>query len=194
MLPIFNPVVRSTSVSSFENACWTNWGRLNPLIFNQVSTGMAHDLPETDVYMLLWVSRFEEASVPPTYAIPPMLTIPSNWAVSRPASTASLRVSVNKTLGDIFMLRSSSGDVAVDFPSIVNALLDSIVPNVRPVELTVDWIFVMPRAAVKGFWMLTETWLILFSRPVVDRTRVPSEIFGLLIIKLWLTFKSGLIQ
>lgn len=49
------------------------------------------------------------------------------------------------------MLRSSSGDVAVDFPSIVNALLDSIVPNVRPVELTVDWIFVMPRAAVKGF-------------------------------------------
>lgn len=104
------------------------------------------------------------------YSYPPNKTIPSRGATSSPAFTARALVTVNRALGSRFIFNGRVGEVVFDFPAELKLVDVCIVPRVIPKADTMDWILVTSRAAVKGFAKLTVTSLILFVRPVVDKT------------------------
>jgi len=94
----------------------------------------------------------------------------SKGAASKPASTANARVTVNSAAGSKFMLRSSVGDLVVDFGAVVKLVSWLIVPSGIPNDVTLDVTFVICRGALNGLSRVTVTWLTLFSFPVVDNT------------------------
>ena len=105
----------------------------------------------------------------------PNFTMASRGAASKPASTASARVTVKSAAGSKFIFKLSSGDFVVDLGAVLKFVSSSIVPNGMPKELTFEATFVISRPALNGLERDTETWLTLFSFPVDGKTRAIYE-------------------
>ena len=103
--------------------------------------------------------------------MPPSCTIWSRGATFKPASTARARVRVNSAAGLKFMSRLSSGDGVVDLGRDVKSTTWLMLPRDIPNDVTVDETLVICKGALKGLASETVTWLILFSTPVLGRTR-----------------------
>lgn len=165
--PIDTSTESDTSEWSFLKAVWTKVGRSKPLLDHQICSktgGQTH----VKMFALRWTEG--ELFVIERYRMPPSWTIPSKGVTSKPASTASARVTVKRAEGSKFIFRSRVGDCVVDLGADTKSVVVSMVPNGIPNVLTVDEILVIWSGALNGFTRETVTWLMLFARPVVGNT------------------------
>lgn len=173
--PIDTSTESNTSELSFLKAVRTKVGRSKPLPDYQ-RCSKAGDQTHVKMFALLWTER--ELFVIGRYSIPPSLTIWSKGATFKFASTASARVTVKRAEGSKFIFRSRVGDSVIDLGADIKLVFVCMVPNRIPNVLTVDEILVIWSGALNGLKRETATWLILFSRPVVDNTGRSAKLSG----------------